>query len=139
MSDRLTRMRLALELGSAEHGAHRYFEHVLHSTNATITTERNELQTLMRSNRHTEAELVRKKIQSLEQTRDAMMRHQKLIAEMVFRTIRDTYNADAAPESRVDAVPETALVEENALDTGKDRALLAEVRSLLAGVRGQLE
>ena len=147
--DRIDRLRRALELAASGLGAQKFFLTLLDDTKRQVQAKRQEVPRVPQSGDHG-AELA-----ELEARLERMQARLELVAEMVFRTILDTYNTDAGPGARLGAQPtETAVFVTGAVMSpadvlaGRDGpppaapedapALLAEIRALLDVARGRL-
>lgn len=98
-TDRIDRMARALALAGPLNAAHQYFSSLSHHVQSQITRKREELRAIPATD--SRAKDIQLELAQLETELDRMQYRNETVAEMVFRTIRDTYNQDADTDSRV--------------------------------------
>ena len=96
VDDRISRMQRALKLAESLTNSNLFQIQM-------ISTEIEHKQMRLRSTPPMEMKKVMDEIEALEKERGSLMEWRRKIALMVYNTVRDVYNADAAPESRIEA------------------------------------
>jgi hypothetical protein len=101
IQDRIERLRRALSLFLSEQTVIQTFLQVEHEQRLLVSGKENELRTHMQHTPSVIPTQLQLELTALKTELDAVYEKRRNVVEMIYRTIRDTYNADAAELARI--------------------------------------